>query len=75
MPIRRITSFSTLAQAYFPGCATAKNAVRCLNRWISRCGELKEKLLTTGYKPYNHRSITPKQFNLIIDYLGDPEEE
>ena len=75
MSIKRITSFSALAQAYFPGCATAKNAVRCLNRWISRCDELIEKLLTTGYKPYNHRSLTPKQFTLIVYYLGDPGEE
>ena len=26
------SSFSELAQMYFPGCATPKNAVRCLQR-------------------------------------------
>lgn len=72
---KRIASFSELAQLYFPGCANGKNAVHCLNRWIKNCSELKEELLTTGFQAYSHRYITPKQYGMIIHYLGDPFEE
>lgn len=75
MPTKRIADFSALAQTYFPGCATPKNAVRCLNRWIVRCDALMAELLTTGYKPYNHRCLTPKQYAMIVYHLGDPGEE
>lgn len=49
------SSFSELAQMYFPGCATPKNAVRCLQRSIKRCTKLATLLAETGYLPYNHR--------------------
>lgn len=74
MQTKRISTFAVLSKAYFPGCSTAKNAVRCLNRWISRCNKLTEELAETGYKPYNHRYLTPKQLTLITYYLGEPEE-
>lgn len=73
--MKRIASFSILARMYFPNCSTAKNAVRSLNRWIKGCDDLRTELLTTGYKPYNHRILTPKQYGIIMRYLGDPFEE
>ena len=67
-----ILSFSELAEMYFPGCSTPKNAVKCLRRSIKRCTILSTALAETGYKPYNHRWLLPKQFYLIISNLGDP---
>lgn len=70
-----ILSFSELAGMYFPGCSTPKNAVRSLQRCIKRCTNLTIALAETGYKPYNHRWLTPKQFKLIIENIGDPFPE
>lgn len=67
-----IFSFSELAQMYFPGCSTSKNAVRCLQRSINRCTDLALLLAKTGYLPYNHRWLSPKQQALIFANLGDP---
>lgn len=64
--------FSKLAQAYFPGCSTAANAVRCFSREIKRCSSLFEKLQATGYKPYSHRVLSPKQVDIIFAELGNP---
>lgn len=66
--------FSKLAQAYFPNCSTASNAVRCLSREIKRCKSLLEKLQETGYKPYSHRVLSPKQVDIIFAELGNPFE-
>ena len=56
-----ILSFSELAGMYFPGCSTPKNAVRSLQRSIKRCTNLATALVETGYQPYNHRWLSPKQ--------------
>jgi len=64
--------FSKLAQAYFPMCSTASNAVRCFSREIKRCSSLFEKLQATGYKPYSHRVLSPKQVEIIYEELGNP---
>lgn len=66
--------FSKLAQAYFPNCSTASNAVRCLSREIKRCTNLLQKLEATGYKPYSHRILSPKQVEIIFEELGNPYE-
>ncbi|MBE6287559.1 MAG: DUF4248 domain-containing protein [Mediterranea massiliensis] len=66
--------FSELAQAYFPGCSKAANAVRCFSREIKRCSSLFEKLKATGYKPYSHRVLSPKQVEIIYSELGNPFE-
>ena len=66
------SSFSELAQMYFPGCATPKNAVRCLQRSIKSWTTLAPLLAETGYLPYNHRWLSPKQQMLIFENLGDP---
>lgn len=68
-------SFSELAGMYFPGCSTSKNAVRSLQRSIKRCTNLATALVETGYQPYNHRWLSPKQYGLIIENLGDPFPE
>lgn len=70
-----ILSFSELAGMYFPGCSTPKNAVRSLQRSIKRCTNLTIALSETGYLPYNRRWLTPKQFGLILENLGDPYPE
>ena len=70
-----ILSFSELAGMYFPGCSTSKNAVRSLQRSIKRCTNLVTALVETGYQPYNHRWLSPKQYRLIIENLGDPFPE
>lgn len=68
-------SFAALAVMYFPGCATSKNAVRCLSRWIKGCAPLAKELMSTGYLPYNHRHLTSKQYHIITKYLDDPYED
>lgn len=69
---RLVFSFAELAQMYFPGCSTPKNAVRCLQRSINRCSNLATLLSETGYLPYNHRWLSPRQQALIFANLGDP---
>lgn len=73
--MRGTLSFATLAAMYFPGCATSKNAVRCLSRWIKGCNPLAKELMSTGYLPYNHRYLTYRQYNIITKHLGDPYED
>lgn len=73
--MKRFFPFATLAGMYFPGCKTSKNAVRCLSRWITGCAPLVKELRSTGYLPYNHRYLTPKQYNIITKHLGDPYDD
>lgn len=73
--MKRILSFAALAKMYFPRCATSKNAVHCLSRWIKGCKPLSSELISTGYLPYNHRYLTSKQYNIITKYLDDPYED
>ena len=73
--MRNILSFATLATMYFPGCATNKNAVRCLSRWIKGCTPLATELMPTGYHAYSHRYLTPKQYHIITKHLGDPYDD
>lgn len=71
---KQFVEFKALAKAYFPRCKTGKNAVRCLSREIKKCKTLSEQLAETGWQPYNHRYISPKQFSLIVANLGNPFE-
>lgn len=66
--------FSKLAQDYFPKCNTPANAVRCLSREIKRCNNLLLKLEATGFKPYSHRVLSPRQVEIIFAELGNPYE-
>ena len=63
---------STFAQLYFPELASHQACNR-LRRWIIRCKQLHEELLLCDYSPYQ-RDFTPQQVQLIIQYLGEPEE-
>ncbi len=67
-----VITFAELARLYFPNASTSRNAVRSLNRWINRCSGLLEELRKTGYAPYNHRILTPRQRAIIIRYLDEP---
>lgn len=64
--------FSSLAESYYPGCSNKKNAVRCLSRSIKRHVPLLAELEKTGYKPYNHRVLSPRQLRIIAKHLGPP---
>lgn len=66
--------FSELAKMYFPRCSTPANAVRCFSREIKKCEKLLKKLETTGYKPYSHRVLSPRQVEIIYSELGNPNE-
>lgn len=67
--------FSSLAQRYYPGCNSSKNAVRCLSRSIKRCTSLLTELEASGYGPYNHRVLSPRQVRMIAKYLGSPNSK
>lgn len=62
--------FSNLAQTYFPD-SNKDNARRNLNNHILRCTELYNELIKTGYLPFKHQILTPKQYQLIVYYLGE----
>lgn len=70
----QFVEFKQLAKAYFPRCKASKNAVRSLSREISKCAALSEQLADTGWQPYNHRLLSPKQFYLIVSHFGNPFE-
>lgn len=63
-------SKSDIAKLYFPDLASHQACNR-LRRWIKQCNGLEAELLKTGYHP-TQRLITPKQRDLIFEYLGDP---
>ena len=59
-----------LAKEYFPD-ADAGVACDKLRRWINRCTQLLTELAKTGYNTYD-KEFTPRQVELIKEYLGDP---
>ena len=69
---QRKSSFSELAREYFPN-VEVRSAVQQLHRWINKCKELKEKLIEAGLIP-RQRLLTPRQYDLIIEFLGEPGE-
>ncbi|MDR0658921.1 MAG: DUF4248 domain-containing protein [Mediterranea sp.] len=70
---KSIVKFSLLAESYYSGCSNSKNAVRCLSRSIKRCAPLLAELKATGFGPYNHRVLSPRQVRIIAKYLGSPK--
>ena len=42
-----------------------------MRNWIVRCKPLNEALLATGLTP-SSRILSPKQVQLIVEYLGEP---
>jgi hypothetical protein len=66
----RSYSKSELAQAYAPNIAPASARNR-LVAWIRHNRELHRALLEAGYYP-KQQVFTPRQVELIFQYLGEP---
>ena len=61
----------TLALAYFPG-DKPKTAQQKFAKWL-RIEPLRRKLKLLGLKPYQ-KILTPKQFDCIIEHVGEPDD-
>ncbi|KKB59631.1 DUF4248 domain-containing protein [Parabacteroides gordonii] len=59
-----------LALAYFPG-DKPKTAQQKLAKWM-KVETLRRKLELLGWKPYQ-KVLTPKQFDCIINHVGEPD--
>lgn len=68
----KIRSLRELALAYFPG-DKPKTAQQKFAKWL-RIETLRRKLELLGWKPYQ-KVLTPKQFDCIIDHVGEPDRE
>lgn len=68
----KIINLRKLALAYFPG-DKPKTAQQKLAKWM-RIEPLRRKLELLGWKPYQ-KVLTPKQFDCIIDHIGEPDED
>lgn len=68
-PIREYSKLE-LAILYSPRLTT-DTAVRKLHRWINLIPALVEELRAVGYRPAC-RTLTPRQVEIIVRYLGAP---
>lgn len=59
-----------LAMLYMPGICRC-GALKQFNRWIERNTRLTAQLVETGYDG-TERIFTPKQVELIVEYIGEP---
>lgn len=66
----RSYGYAELAQIYFPS-VTKKSASVQLRRWIVRNRKLAASLEEAGFHP-GQRLMTPKQVELLVDFLGNP---
>ena len=66
----RSYSKTELGQLYAPHTCK-KNAWRVVSRWIEQCRPLQESLRATGLSTHT-RNLSPKQVQIIINYLGVP---
>lgn len=66
----RTYNLRELALAYFPG-DKPKTAQQKFAKWL-RIEPLRRKLELLGWKPYQ-KVLTPKQFDCIIDHVGEPD--
>lgn len=66
-----IKNLRELALAYFPG-DKPKTAQQKFAKWL-RIEPLRRKLELLGWKPYQ-KVLTPKQFDCIINHVGEPDE-
>lgn len=55
---------------YMPGICRS-GALKQFNRWIERNARLTAELTETGYDG-TERIFTPKQVELIVEYIGEP---
>lgn len=65
-----INNLRELALAYFPG-DKPKTAQQKLAKWM-KVETLRRKLELLGWKPYQ-KVLTPKQFDCIINHVGEPD--
>lgn len=61
---------SELAMLYFPH-SKKKTAIKQLMRWITRNPDLLSALEAAGYSTHN-KYFTPRQRDIIVEYLCDP---
>lgn len=67
----RVYSKSELAQMYFPD-AKPKSALVSLWRWIRRCSELDQAIMTGhAYSKYRNNFLS-YEVELIVRFLGEP---
>lgn len=62
-----------LAMKYFPHATTPKLARDNLTRWINRCKPLLMAMAQAHYNTHDWY-YTPRQVELIYEYLGEPGE-
>lgn len=62
--------FGNLAMRYYPGRAY-KTAIRAFRQEIADTRGLLQALRDAGYKE-NQRRLSPRQMQIIEDYLGEP---
>ena len=70
LPIR-VYSKKELALCYFPE-STPHSAVKQLMAWIKRNDDLLSRLHATSYKCQS-KTFSPRQVEIIIEYLGTPD--
>lgn len=66
-------AISDLAMAYFPLCSTPRNAQRCFMRLLKSEKDLWQQLKQLHFHAYQH-TLTPKQYEAIINVLGEPDD-
>ncbi len=66
----RTYGLSELAILYLPNINN-KSASNQLSKWINSNNKLYDELVRNGYKS-RQKILTPKQVNIIIDFLGEP---
>ena len=67
----RVYSKKELALCYFPN-SLPRTANNHLTMWIKRNDELVKQLDATGYRK-NSKSFSPRQVELILQFLRTPE--
>ena len=66
----RALGFGELAQLYFPNISKKSASIQ-LSRWLKINVELNKNLSVYGFKN-GQKLLTPKQVELIVNYLGEP---
>ena len=67
----KVWGHTQLAMLYFPGILP-KSASAQLSLWIKRDEELLDDLTKAGYRK-GQRMFTPRQVEILVGHLGDPE--
>jgi len=67
----RAYGYNELARLYFP-FATPHSATVMLRRWILRNDNLLSKLRAIGDPVSHQKTLTPRQVQTIVEFLGEP---